>query len=349
MRRRTPTYDLPERHRGQNSTFLVYQGRKHRLVRLLGLVLIILIGVVASLLFPFGPRVSLPRLGAAAPPPRIEQLAVSGKHSGRALDVVTPIRLSWKSRPAAQTYHLQLTAAYGHPSFSHPLLSIHLTHPSYTLRLTVPGTYYWRVRGQNGSIWGPYSFAHSLQTVVTLARPVTLIPPNHAQVQGMVRFCWSPVAGAVGYTLDVTRHGVLHARGTCTWARLARGKYQWKVYPVGGNARQGPRSLTRTFTVSAPPAVHHRVKHRTAARVSTSVSPPVPTAVSQAVAPPVVVPPTPVPVVLPAPTSIPAVVPSTVPPAVQPTSAPPSPAAPAAGTSPSSGTGKKPCIPMFTC
>lgn len=333
IRRRSPSYDLPSHRRGAHSGVLLYQERGRRSRRLLVLGIVVVAGVILSLFFPYGPKVSLPAPGGSAPPtvPAVTGLLAAGTGTGRALDISAPITLSWKPG-TAKLYRVQVSRM---PDihFAHPVVTTIVSAALYYLHLDAPGTYLWRVQGQVHRRWGLYSVTHSLRAVLSLARPMVLAPHSGAVAVSPVTFCWSPVTGATGFILRITGRLAVRARATCARLTLKPGSYTWRVAAVGGPLSSGQHLTVRSLMPVRHVVSHHpaRPTARPASSPVTAPVPPVPTVV------PYVAPTTAPVVIQPAPTPAPV----TAPAQTRPTPAPAPTARPAGGT--------KGCIPMFTC
>jgi hypothetical protein len=181
-------------------------------------------------------------------------------------------RLDWGlvTLPAATifgSYHIQVAdnAAFTAPVVDESGLTGLLLH-EYT-----PGTdlnsntiYYWRVRSYN--TLGHYSAWSLVRTFRTALLPPTLIAPDHATVQLTRRpaFDWSDVAGATGYTLQVSKNTAFTSL-TGTYNTIASNytpiadlppsvTLYWRVLSKGAN---GPSlwSGSRSFTTPNPPGI----------------------------------------------------------------------------------------------
>lgn len=356
MRRRPATYELPHGRRGDHSGILLYHERPKRTSRLLVLGVVIIAGLILSLFFPYGPRVSLPYVGSRSSVrlPVVRGLATSGSRHGTLFDVSAPISLSWDASPRASAYRLQVAHLNtGLPlarSFAHTLATLTLSRTLYYLHLDGPGIYVWRVRARVDGHWGPFATAHPFTAGLALARPIVLSPHSHAYVLSPVTLCWSPVANATGFVLQVA-HRRIASRATCARISLHPGVYAWRVAAISGPfsathrftvrvvSRRTTKKPARTVRSAQPrPAQQGAVTPSTAPPISAPASVPAPNPAAGPVQQPVVkVYPTAIPVRVSAPTSAPVVVTHSAP-APQP-----------APTAIPSNSGQKSCIPMFTC
>ncbi len=119
-----------------------------------------------------------------------------------ALDVPTNVRFSWITVQFASSYQLQVATdtLYQSPIVNN-MNSVDTTvsiGPLQGLR-----KYYWRVRGVNGVVLGPYSPSRLLTT--TIGSPSPIAPADHAINQPLsVQCSWSPVDSAYRYRFQIS-------------------------------------------------------------------------------------------------------------------------------------------------
>ena len=178
--------------------------------------------------------------------------------------------LQWAPVPGAEAYGIEI-----HAGATGPLVINDIAHravaaaTSYAPPSTLaPGTYRWRVRRvgyspfyPEGTGGGPWSAAQSF-TVPGAAPPVPLGPAAGATAHASnLLFSWTPVAGASGYRVELSRDGSFgvlgHAATTAStgWApttALSGGSWWWRVAALGAEDTPISVSEGRALVVDAP-------------------------------------------------------------------------------------------------
>jgi len=195
-------------------------------------------------------------------PPSTPTLLLPANH---ALSTDNTPRMDWGlvSLPAGTTfgyYQVQVAdnAAFTTPAVDESGLTDRLVH-EYTLvtDLTANTKYYWRVRSYNAA--GEYSAWSVVRTLRTaIAPPVLLVPAEGASTTNRrTAFDWADMAGASGYTIQVSRNSTFTSMvvnktvvlsAFIPTVDLPSGKISWRMRANGIN---GPSlwSPTWSFTV----------------------------------------------------------------------------------------------------
>ena len=195
-------------------------------------------------------------------PPSIPVLVAPA--SNALVRTYTPL-LDWKNSalPAGTTFdHYKLQVATD-PAFTAILLEAEtygITNSSFTppAPLTANTTFYWRVSAYNSlGQYSAWSKVRSFRTV--MLPPVLLTPVNGGTAGRKPVFDWEDVAGASGYTIQVStspRFGTFLFNRTVTAStftpgtNLPIGTVYWRVR---GNGANGPSDWSATWSVTITP------------------------------------------------------------------------------------------------
>jgi large repetitive protein len=141
-------------------------------------------------------------IAVVAPP---AATAVDGPSNLRASAAVNPV-LSWDRVPGATGYDVEISRAPEFTSASRIGSVVSTVNVSWVPPVQLPfDTVYWRVRAKVGSTPGDYSAGSFETDVVAAPRPVRpLEGAAPFQAPQAPHFTWEPVAGAVGYTVQVS-------------------------------------------------------------------------------------------------------------------------------------------------
>ncbi|MCC9078013.1 fibronectin type III domain-containing protein [Litorilinea aerophila] len=160
--------------------------------------------------------------------------------------------LQWTPVADATRYRVQVSES---AAFADPVVEKTTVGTSYVpTEALKDGTYYWRVRAEQGAVAGPYSetrrFTKDWSNGGALA-PQLLSPAHDSEIAafGHQDFRWSPVYGAATYRLEVALdEGFTNLVYSATavkhqhtpTARFANNRYYWRVTPVdaAGNYSQ---------------------------------------------------------------------------------------------------------------
>ncbi len=196
-------------------------------------------------------------------PPSIPVLSLPASN---ALVGVTPT-FDWANvtLPSGTTfdkYEIQIAtdAIFSSPvvAYTHSLADSQYTPTEPLARAT---KYYWRVRAWNTA--GEYSSWSAVRTVRVKYAAPTLQSPADEATNLQPEFAWDAVAGATGYTLQVSKNAtfsllVINKTVTTPWynhtANLAPAKYYWRV-AANGAFGPGEWSEVRWFEAGLAPSV----------------------------------------------------------------------------------------------
>jgi hypothetical protein len=155
-----------------------------------------------------------------------------------ALTTTTPnITFSWNTVGAATQYDIQIAL---NNTFT-PAMHIHtLSATSYPYVFANAGTYYWRVRGKNGSGNGQWSVIRELTLESTFVPNLISPDDNFSSYDDTFTFTWSAVSGASGYEIQFATDEyfntiVIQQPATTTSHTQIFGayeKYYWRVRAV---------------------------------------------------------------------------------------------------------------------
>jgi hypothetical protein len=167
-----------------------------------------------------------------------------------------PVLFSWDPLPGAASYTLEIDDAddfIGATSYTSKNTSYVLTEPK-----TVGQSFYWRVRGVNGSLTSAWSSTSSFTSSWDIT-PTLQYPAADAVGITDVYFDWDPVVGAKTYhlqvnpNLDWTNNTTIDVTVKSTRYTppepLNNGNYYWRVQAVdaGSPLNYGPWSEPRVF------------------------------------------------------------------------------------------------------
>jgi predicted phage tail protein len=180
---------------------------------------------------------------------------------------VRPV-FAWNAATSAQQYTIHVSSS---PAFESLLESRTVSELTYELETTLAysSTYYWRVRGVNGDLNGPWS---TTRILTTIENPVPAVPDRVvlqnplAQANGvdiLPVFSWSAALRAVSYIVEVSEGPsfdtlVFSVESEETSFQVSESlkyetTYYWRVRAVN-NGGNGPWSIVRLFTTAQDPA-----------------------------------------------------------------------------------------------
>lgn len=167
--------------------------------------------------------------------------------------------LTWAPIEGVQKYHIQLAASAG---FADPIVDSDTYATAYAPDTALAdGLYYWRVKAQRVTLWGPYASPRSFTkdwSANGAVTPQLLSPPPAARRASFPHedFSWTPLPGAAAYLFEISADPAftsiaysattLAPRHTPT-VRLARNTYYWRVTPIDRREHYGAASAIRSF------------------------------------------------------------------------------------------------------
>jgi hypothetical protein len=173
--------------------------------------------------------------------------------------------LDWQNVSSANGYNIQISTL---PNFAVILDSSTVSVSEYTVpqgKLNSATTYFWRAKAFNSNGTSSWSDVWNFSTVIGPIPPLLISPVNGAiQVILTPILNWSSVAGATGYTVQISVSSSFStitdsATITSTTYNIPPGKlsssntYYWRVCAVDLNG-QGEWSAVWHFSTVAPPA-----------------------------------------------------------------------------------------------
>jgi hypothetical protein len=176
----------------------------------------------------------------------------------------------WEPLKGADNYRLSVVR----PNFSSVqqlIFDTTITYSKFSYTFTLPGTYQWRVRAQNGGTQTPYvTYTFTIDTTSNLATtkvPLNLPIDNASTDVAKMLFQWSLLPKATNYTLEIwdsTNTSIytkaLITTDTASYTFVNDGKYHWGVQGLNGFSitsstnifyvtlnRTGPNAPTLTY------------------------------------------------------------------------------------------------------
>ncbi|MEI6518757.1 MAG: hypothetical protein WCO98_01745, partial [bacterium] len=182
----------------------------------------------------------------------------------KATGLSTKVTLVWDDTPPATAYHIEVakSADFLQSIFRTDTPDSNVTTPA----LDPNTTYYWRVRGGNGTYWGLYSTPQSFRTLDPFGtQPVLVLPLDAAVDLGRpTTLKWTLLPADLNYTVQVAidndfakiineQSGLV--KDSTQMSNLATNtRYYWRVRAYLG-VKVGPWSDVRSFTTASAFAV----------------------------------------------------------------------------------------------
>lgn len=195
----------------------------------------------------------------ALDPPTLSAPATNTTTTGADYPPLGVPKLEWEPVKKAEKYGVEVSTSAGFAALVINATSYGL---SYTPQVALAdGEYFWRVRANDGTNWGPYSETHSFikdwsndgNIVVEL-----ISPPEAAQRIAFTNddFTWAPMAGAAMYKFEISSDpsfsNIVYTENTIKAQhtpikRLPNNLYYWRVTPIDNRDHFGAPSAIRSF------------------------------------------------------------------------------------------------------
>ncbi len=181
-------------------------------------------------------------------------------------NVIRPVAFSWDTATGASLYRMQVSTNSGFTSMVFD--STFASTSRYVSVLNPTSQYYWRVRGVNGTLNGPYSAGQSFTTAIGSPATPSLVSPadNVAGITITPTMIWTKSASATSYRLqigtDSTFAGQLAVNDSTitdtvftTPALAYNARYFWRVAAKNAGGYSAFTAVRRFTTRLATPPV----------------------------------------------------------------------------------------------
>jgi hypothetical protein len=189
-------------------------------------------------------------------------LSAAGPQQGDAYRSGEAVQLHWTSAGRNAIYRVQIGRGTSlkdrFVAFLPAWRRVLTDQTSYTFHALGPQFYFWRVQAMVGGTWQPWSQT----SVLAVAAPQVSIPnPRGGSVRnirpGRTRLCWTPVAGAAGYSVSVDARSPLSTTATCVSVNLGNGVHHWRVAATARGVRLYIGAYSTAVTLRAIAARRH--------------------------------------------------------------------------------------------